>query len=232
MAQLLLDLLPTALSAAVGQQMLIRMVHLLAAARKPVQKGLWFWLGAFVYCLLISSVVLGLGSLTAGGGTQGEGTHPKPSWSLLLNLVLGLLFIVLAVRAARAQPNPEKAAKRSRRLATLASAGPLQVFAAGFTGQITLVGSLLLLVTALKQITDADLGIVLSSSALIVYLVLSFALYELPLLLYLATPQQAASIVDSTSRWLQDHNKAVTVLLNLFMAYLLLKAGLDGLLPR
>jgi hypothetical protein len=225
MAQLLLDLLPTALSAAVGQQMLIRMVHLLAAAKKPVQMGFWFWLGAFVYCLLISSVVLGLGSLTAGGGTQ-----PKPTWSSLLNLVLGLLFIVLAVRAARAQPNPEKAAKRSKRLATLASASFLQVFAAGFTGQIPLVRSLLFLVTALKQITDAELGIVLSSSALIVYLVLSFALYELPLLLYLATPQQAASIVGRASHWLQDHNKAVTVLLNLFMAYLLLKAGLERIL--
>jgi hypothetical protein len=225
MAQLLLDLLPTALSAAVGQHMLIRMVNLLAAAKKPVQIGLWFWFGAFVYCLLISVVVLG--SLTAGGGTQ-----PKPIWSLLLDITLGSLFILLAVQAARAQPNPEKAADRSKRLATLASAGPLQVFAAGFIGQIPLVRSLLFLVTAVKQITDAELGIVLSSSALLVYLMLSFVLYELPLLLYLAIPQQAASIVGHASRWLQDHNKAVTVLLNLFMAYLLLKAGLDGLLAR
>jgi hypothetical protein len=225
MAQLLLDLLPTALSAAVGQHMLIRMVNLLAAAKKPVQIGLWFWFGAFVYCLLISVVVLG--SLTAGGGTQ-----PKPIWSLLLDITLGSLFILLAVQAARAQPNPEKAADRSKRLATLSSAGPLQVFAAGFIGQIPLVRSLLFLVTAVKQITDAELGIVLSSSALLVYLMLSFVLYELPLLLYLAIPQQAASIVGHASRWLQDHNKAVTVLLNLFMAYLLLKAGLDGLLAR
>lgn len=227
MAQLLLDLLPTALSAAVGQHMLIRMVNLLAAAKKPVQIGLWFWFGAFVYCLLISVVVLVLGSLTAGGGTQ-----PKPIWSLLLDITLGSLFILLAVQAARAQPNPEKAADRSKRLATLSSAGPLQVFAAGFIGQIPLVRSLLFLVTAVKQITDAELGIVLSSSALLVYLMLSFVLYELPLLLYLAIPQQAASIVGHASRWLQDHNKAVTVLLNLFMAYLLLKAGLDGLLAR
>jgi hypothetical protein len=38
--------------------------------------------------------------------------------------------------------------------------------------------------------------------------------------------------VDRVSHWLQDHHKAVMVLIDLFMAYLLLKAGLGGLLNR
>jgi hypothetical protein len=65
-----------------------------------------------------------------------------------------------------------------------------------------------------------------------VYLLLAFALYEVPLLLYMAAPQQAAILVDRVSHWLQDHNKAVMVLIDLFMAYLLLKAGLGDLLNR
>jgi hypothetical protein len=38
--------------------------------------------------------------------------------------------------------------------------------------------------------------------------------------------------VGRASHWLQEHDKAVTVLLALFMAYLLLKAGLSGWLNR
>jgi hypothetical protein len=227
MAQLLLDLLATALSAAVGQQMIIRMVHLLATAKKPIQNGFWFLLGAVVYCLLISVVVLVLSSLTEGRGTQ-----PKPTWHLLLALVLSMLFVFLAVRTAWAKPNSERVMKSYKRIAALASESPLQVSVAGFVVQVTLIRSLIFLIVALNQITDAQLGIVLSSVALVVYLLLAFALYEVPLLLYMAAPQQAAILVDRVSHWLQDHNKAVMVLIDLFMAYLLLKAGLGGLLNR
>jgi hypothetical protein len=223
MAQLLFDLLPTALSAAVEPMLLVVMLLILAAAKKPVQSGLALWCGGLVYFLLVSGVVLWL-----VGSQAGEAPHAKPTWRLVLDVGLGVLFVVLAVQAGWAKPDPEKAAKLHKRITDLASRSPLQVFVAGLLIQVAALKSLAFLVVALKQITGAQVGMALGSLALLVYLLIAFAPYELPLLLYLAVPQRAGALVGRVNTWLQEHHKAVTVLVDLFIAYLLFKAAISG----
>ncbi|MDQ4146785.1 MAG: GAP family protein [Pseudomonadota bacterium] len=170
--------------------LLVVMLLVLAAAKKPVQSGLCLLGGALVYFLLISGLVLVIGSSLGGGEA-----HPKPTWRLVRDMVLGLLFVWLAVHAARATPHPEKAAKLQKYITKFASRSPLQLFLAGFVVQVTAVKSLAFLSVALKQITDAQLGIMLSSLALVMYLMISCATYELPVLLYIAVPERAGILV-------------------------------------
>jgi Na+/citrate or Na+/malate symporter len=49
----------------------------------------------------------------------------------VLDVGLGVLFVVLVVHAGRAKLNPEKVAKLHKRITDFASSNPLQVFLAG-----------------------------------------------------------------------------------------------------
>lgn len=145
---------------------------------------------------------------------------------------LGVLFVVLVVHAGRAKLNPEKVAKLHKRITDFASSNPLQVFLAGIGVQVTALKSLAFLVVALKQITDAELGIVLSRLTLLLYLVIRFCDVRAAASPVSGCPQKAATLVGQANTWLQDHNKVVTVLVDLFIAYLLFKAGISGWLQR
>jgi len=221
MIQLLFTLLPTGLSAAVGQRMIIRMVHLQATSQRPRWSACCFLLGAAIYCLAVATVVLFL----TYSGMFGQ-KHINPFWGSLIYLILSALFIVLACREIWTRPDPSSATRLYRRIAALSAASGWRVFLAGFVGQIFLFRSLLFLITALKQISDAQLGLSMSVLAFIAYLLCSFFLYEIPLLYYFVVPDQATRTLKRASRWYERHDKAISILIDLFMAYILLRAGL------
>jgi hypothetical protein len=218
------SIIPLAFAAALYPTLLAGVIVLLAR-EKPV--GM---LAAFLAGGVLISITAGLIIVFALGGAVS--TKNQRSASPTIDLVIGVLSLVLAAvlwRRVHADAGAEKAPKKdkgpSRTQRMLGEGSAWAAFGAGLV--LNLPGIWYL--DALKDISKADAGSAAKILAMVVFIVIMFALAELPLIGYLVAPDATQVRVEGFQNWMSAH--AATVALwaaALIGAYLTIK-GIAGL---
>lgn len=154
----------------------------------------------------------------AGLGATGP-LHYTPSASL--ELALGIVLIAFAIHLRRRPPKTQPSSKFERYLQSHRLA-----FALGIT--LYLLPSPIY-IAAVKSVADADFSTSHQLVSLAVAVAVMLWLIELPMLMLLAVPDRAATVLDKTNRWFARRGRLLGVLLCAGAGVYLVVRGLAAL---
>ena len=211
----------TALAAMLSPTTLTFSVLALVLGDRPLRTGFWFWLGAFTATLAIGVLAAFVLGDTAASASPGS---PK-TWVAVVDVVLGVVLVVWAVRLARRPPNPKQTTAAVERMGRIASSPFIAVIGAG----AALANPGAFIPIALKDISELDP----SASEYVVDWVFFTLVSLLPLmlaLLMLVVAREFAERTLSAARtWLETHVMTIAAVIVLLVGISLLRNGIAGL---
>lgn len=177
------------------------------------------WLVTYAVGALILYALVELGATGSHHLTPG-------AW---VNVALGVLLFLLAVRLHRRRPDPETAPKpdsapskierylESRRLAFV-------------LGVILYVLPSPIYIGAVKAIADANLSTGGELASLVVVVAIMLWMVELPMLMLLTVPDRAASTLERINLWFAGHGRSLAILVAVAVGVYLIVKGLARLI--
>lgn len=219
------DVLPMAIGVALSPVPVIAMILMLITP-KARSNGIAFALGWVLGLFLV-----GFGALlmaTAVGLSTEKAAETGVAWG---KVVLGLLFLWLAVRQWRARPRPGEEPVMPRWMGAIDAFTPGK--ALGLAAVLSGVNPKNLVLTlsaaaAVAQVPDLSGGE--RAVAMVVYIVLASLTVLAPLAVYLTMGAKASEVLSGWRQWLAQHNAAIMFVLFLVFGTILVGKGL-GRLP-
>ncbi len=170
-------------------------------------------MGVLILYVLIELGVTGPHHLTPGGA---------------IDVALGVLLILLAIRLHRKRPDPAAAAKPS---------GPSKIERYLESRRLAFVLGITLYVLpspiyigAVKAIADANLSTSAELVDLVAVVVLMLWLIELPMLMLLVVPDRAAGTLESVNLWFARNGRSVGIAASVAVGVYLIVKGLVDLI--
>jgi threonine/homoserine/homoserine lactone efflux protein len=176
---------------------------------------------------LLQGVVFGL-VLTGGTDASVDGASEKGFITATLLLVLGILLLISAYLKWKKEPDPD--APPPRYLSAMDSATWLQSFGFGFAFPLISPKLWVFMLTAISEISAAQLGQPAGTAAFLIFLLLAQSLILLPILIRIILPRRSASLLESISAWLARNDRAIVIAVSLVFGLLFLFQGASGLL--
>jgi hypothetical protein len=202
MLNLLLDLLPLALVGLISPVPFSVCIAVLSS-RRPLPNAIAFFLGTTLIL-----VAAGIFTVAVFGG-HAQFNPPQRELSDRLKVLLGIVFLVLALRTYLRVPDPDAPPpKWMERIATIT---PGWAFLFGIVLVITQLKIVVVFGLGLNEILDAGLGIVTSSVTLLLFLVITELGILVPILIYVLRPQQAAQILDTAKTKLASASRFIVI---------------------
>jgi threonine/homoserine/homoserine lactone efflux protein len=217
------DVLPQAVGVALSPMPIIAVILMLTSSGGRV-KGAAFALGGWLG-LLVAALLLGRASDAATGGT-GEESGGRP----LIQVALGILFLVLAIRQWRSRPRPGAPEETPGWMATLDKASPLVAFGLGAVAMAVNPKNLSILVAATLALSGAGLTGSAQVLAVALFCLAGAATMLVPVLAALILGEKADPALRATGDWLSAHSAAIMMVLFLVLGAKMLGQGLGGLL--
>lgn len=216
MSELVRNVLPLALGAAVSPVLFLLILGLLSGSH-PLSRSLVCAAGVLTVSLAVGAVVLA-GLLGPDVVAKGD-KHSTPS--AILDLAFGAALLLLALVTAVRKPKPPKPPKKRD---DSGGAHLSRYFAIGLGAMVANFTSLMLYIPALKGIaaaTASGTDKVIVAIGLIVVMLIPV---EVPIAAYAISPRRAAGGLGRLRVFLERHHAGVRILLGLgFGVYLLLK---------
>ncbi|MER7251443.1 GAP family protein [Kribbella sp. NPDC000426] len=214
--------LPQAMAIALSPVPMICIVLVLLSDR-PVRAGVCFaagWVGALV-------IAVGLVAWLTDAVAEGHEDSTRDGVDVL-QLAVGVLFGVLAVRYWRKRPEPGTTPPRPaivERMATLSAAG---LVLAGAAAALANLKNLPLVLSAGSLLGGAGLGTSQTIAAVAVFVVVASATVLGPLVaVVLVGPERSARSLRSVETWLLANLNTITVVLLTVLSAVLVGKGLD-----
>ncbi len=185
------------------------------------------WVAGMTAARLVQGVVFGL--LVARDSdattTTGEG-QPSPLTSSLL-LVVGLILLVMALRAGLNQPDEDAPPPQWLTLTETMGAGRAFLLGAALIA----VGAKFWVFTlaAISAIGDAGLGQGASILVFLLFVALAEGVVIGVLVVAFAAPTRADALLSSASAWFEAHNRVIVIVLGVVFGAWFLAKGLAGL---
>jgi hypothetical protein len=215
------ELALTALAAMLSPTTLTFSVLALVLGDRPLRTGFWFWLGAFTATLAIGVVaafVLGDAAASANPGS------PKTSVAVI-DVVLGVIFVVGAVRLARRPPNPKQTAAAVEKMGRIASSPVIAVIGAG----AALANPGAFIPIALKDISELDPSATEYVVDWVFFTLVSLLPLMLALVMLIVARQRTERILSRARTWLEAHVMTIAAVIVLLIGISLLRNGIAGL---
>lgn len=217
------EILPLAVALACGPLPIIAIV-LILVSRDAGKKGVAFVLGRLVGLSLLVAAALVIFSMI-GDPALGHRAHPLPAVAIA-RIVIGLVFMGLAVRLWRRRDAPPEPSALSRRVGQLSVKGSIGM---GLLVSAVDPTSIVLGLVVGVDIAAARLPI---SAAVIVaaaFIVLSTLTITIPLIGYFASGQAGRSRLVGVKEWLLSNEKAVMMVTFMIIGALLIGRGIRDL---
>jgi len=217
------DLLPAALGVAISPIPIIATVLMLLSPRAR-QTGPAFAVGWMAGITVVMVVVL----LVAGpDGVDTSSSTTTTSW---VQLLLGLLFVLLALNQLRKRPRPGVEAPPPTWMATLDRTSPVMALGLGALLSGLNPKNLALGVTGAVAIASNDLSSTETVACVIAFVVIGSLLVTGPVVAFLVAGPRMAHPLEVLKSFMQDHNTAIMVVLLGVLGLSNLGKGLGGLL--
>jgi threonine/homoserine/homoserine lactone efflux protein len=217
------DILPLAIGVAISPVPIIAIVLMLGTPRARAT-GPAFALGWIAGLTLAGTIVLVIAS---GNATTDTG---KPdTWVSVLKLVLGSLFLLLAVKQWRSRPAAGEEAAMPKWMRTI------DTFTAGkaAVGGVVLSGlnpkNLALTIAAAAAIAQTGISSDEEAGVMAIFVALGSLTILAPLVIYFALGSRAARILDGLKTWMAANNAAIMAVLLTVLGFKLIGDAISGL---
>jgi Sap, sulfolipid-1-addressing protein len=218
------DILPMAIGVAISPVPIIAVILMLFTQRAR-SNGVAFLLGWVLALAVVGSIILilaNLGKISSGGTASTLG--------FVLKLLLGLLFLFMAVRQWRGRPKEGEEPHMPNWMASIDQFTPGKAF--GFAAVLAGVNpkNLGLTLAAALSIAEANVSDAESWIMLAVFVIIASLTVAVPVLYYLFAGQSAEKTLTIWKNWLAANNATVMCILLLVLGMLLVGQGLGGLI--
>lgn len=222
MGQAIGDILPLALAVAISPIPIIAIVLTLGTPRAR-SNGIAFTLGWIAGLTIVGTVML---LVSSGNATQSSGA--PATWTSVLKLLFGALFLALAVHSWRGRPKRGEDAEMPRWMAaidtfTLAKMLGLGALLSGLNPK-----NLALTVAAAATIAQADISGGQQAGALVVFILIGSLTILTPVVIYFAMGTEAKAILDELKGFMAAHNAAIMTVLFLVLGAKLIGEAISG----
>jgi threonine/homoserine/homoserine lactone efflux protein len=217
------DILPLAIGVAISPVPIMAIVLMLGTPRARAT-GPAFALGWIAGLTVAGTIML----VIASGNATTDTGNPE-TWVSLLKLVLGALFLLLAVKQWRSRPDAGEEAVMPKWMRTI------DTFKAGkaIIGGAVLSGlnpkNLALTIAAAAAIAQTGISSGEEAGAMAIFVALGSLTILAPLVIYFALGSRAARILDGLKTWMAAHNAAIMAVLLLVLGFKLIGDAISGL---
>jgi threonine/homoserine/homoserine lactone efflux protein len=153
----------------------------------------------------------------------------QPTWVTALSLVVGLLFVLIAVRTWRSRPRGGDDAGLPSWMHAVDRFTTGKSLAAGLVLSAVNPKNLALTIAAAVSIAAAGVSTGEDLGTLAVFVLLGSVSILAPVAIYFAMGERAVSILGGIKNWLAAHSAAITTVLLLVIGAKLIGDGLGGL---
>jgi threonine/homoserine/homoserine lactone efflux protein len=218
LTSLVTQVVPVALGSAVSPTSLMVLIILLSSSKNPKLSGIGFYTGSIIILLL----TIFLGFLLHIGATQATGGHSNTSLEWI-DIIIGFLLVYLGLKSFFKKPKPPEDKVRdveeeSRSKVVIFSRGMeigLGIFLINFS-------TTLLVFDASRHIASSAVPWDGKLMVIIVLILISLILVEVPLLLYLLIPDRADVILSGVNVWMKKNGHylagVVFIVIGLYIA--------------
>jgi Sap, sulfolipid-1-addressing protein len=210
-----------AVAAAAGP-LVLTATFLVLRSERPRRNGIAFLAGI----LLGTCIACGLGLLVGKATVEQIDSHERIEGAVAL--LLGLVLLVIGLRARRSSPRPEseEGSRASAILAGLRNVRPAAAFSMavllGLGGPKRLVFTFL----AMASISEGGIGGAGDIALIVAYVVIATALVWVPVGMVIVAGERAGAILERGQSWLTSHAAVLRVWLSLGIGAALVVDGL------
>ena len=202
---------------------IIAVVLMLGTPRARVN-GPAFVLGWIVGLAIVGTLVL----VAAGSADATDGTQPA-NWVGVLEIVLGVLLLLVAVRQWRGRPRAGEQSPMPKWMRAIDTFTPMRSFAIAAALSGINPKNLLLTVGAAAAIAATGSSTGEQAVALAVFILIGTLGVGVPVVIYFALGERATRILDELKTWMAAHNNAIMAVLCLVIGAKLIGDGISGL---
>lgn len=217
---LLSDIVPIALVAAISPTTFTVVILLLSLSRKPKTSGLGFLAGS----LIVMFVAVLFGFLAAEGVYFATGGNPSPlhGW---IDLILGIIILFFAIKISfQKDNNPIKFETPQEERSNVSEFGGSMLLAMGIFA-VNFITTILV-IYASSQIAISSVNWPGKTISLVLLVIITLLLVEIPLLICFLVPKKANKILSKLNVWIQKHGQYLTAGLLLILGFYLIHKGL------
>ena len=217
------DILPLAIGVAISPVPIIAIVLMLGTPRARAT-GPAFALG-WIAGLTVAGTIM----LVIASGNATTDTGKPETWVSLLKLLLGALFLLLAVKQWRSRPVAGEEAVMPKWMRTIDTFKAGKAIVAGVVLSGLNPKNLALTIAAAAAIAQAGISSGQEAGAMAIFVALGSLTILAPLVIYFALGSRAARILDGIKTWMAAHNAAIMAVLLLVLGFKLIGDAISGL---
>jgi threonine/homoserine/homoserine lactone efflux protein len=215
--------LPLALGIALSPVPIIAVV-LMLTSRKAKVNGPLFVLGWLIGLGIIGAIVLTL----AGSGGASESGSPA-AWVSWLEIALGILLLLVAVRQFRSRPHGDEQAQMPKWMATIDETSPVAALGLGALLSGANPKNLLLAVGGATAIAQTGIPGGQQAIAFLIFALIGTLGVGVPVALYFALGARSQALLTGLKNWMSQHNAAIMAVLCLIIAAKLIGDAIGSL---
>jgi len=222
---LLTQIIPLGLGAAVSPTALMGIILLLSISKKPKVQGLGYYIGA----IILISIVTVLGILLGVGVTS---TSHKPNPILaIIDVLLGIFLLILGFIRIFKTPKQKTKSLIENNKKTSTAMQFLKGLSFGFGMFLINFSTTIIILDAGKQIGSSSVGIYGKLIIVIILILVTLLVCEIPLLMYFLFPKKANNILSRVNKWMQKNGHylmgIVILIIGLYLTWIgFLKLGI------
>jgi threonine/homoserine/homoserine lactone efflux protein len=213
MSDLLAQIVPLALAAAISPVLVLLQLNTLTSER-PLARGSALTAGA--------AVVLIIGS-TLGVALGGTGFSDRETLQAIISLGFGVLLMLLGLRALLKPPKPKEPDEHPK------PPSPRRSFVAGMGGMASNVTTFALYIPALALIGASDLPLGQRGLAALVILLLTLSIVWVPLAAAAFVPGASTNYLPRFGAWMSRNDRWIQMALGFGFGIFLAFKGIRGL---
>ncbi len=217
------QMLPAAVGVAISPFPIIASVLFLGTPRGRVN-GPAFVLGCTLGTAVVGTIVL----VVASGASASESGAPA-TWVSALELVLGLLLLLVAVKQWRGRPARGETAPTPKWMSALEGFGPPKALGAGVV--LTALNPKNLILTVAGAAAIAQTGIPAGEQALVlaIFVVIGCLGVATPVVIALAMGDRSRPLLDGIQSWMARNNTVIMVVILALIGVKLIGDAISGL---
>jgi threonine/homoserine/homoserine lactone efflux protein len=223
MGQAIGDVLPLAIGVAISPVPIIAIILMLGTPRAR-STGPAFALGWLAGLTIAGAVMLAIAS-----GNAASSSGEPSTWVGVLQLALGLLFVLLAVKQWRSRPKAGEEAAMPKWMQAIDSFTAGKALGIGVLLSGLNPKNLALTIAAATVIAQAEIPGGQEAVALAFFILVGSLTILTPLGIYFALGADAKRILDGMKAWMAAHNAAIMTVLLLVLGAKLTGDGISGL---
>ncbi len=188
-------------------------------------KGAAFALGWFLSLWVATFLLAWLGNAAMSASNGGD----SPTWAVLLQAGLGMLFLVMGVLTFTRRPKDPLQVKEPKWMVAVDSSSAIVAFGVGALLVVANGKNLPLIVLAAVDYSQANLSVVQLAIVVTVFALIGASLMFVPTVIALVAPNSSAKVLDEMRTWLIVHEAPILAIIFVLMGVSFLGKAISAL---